>query len=145
MIYFCHCFGTMFIWHVSWWRHKMETFSALLAICTWNCPVTGEFAAQRPVTHSFDVFFELIMNKRLNKQSWGWWLETPSRPLWHHRNVIMRSNGICLLQHIEASFIFTHRDFTLTYHFAIHDITYLAQIEFTNSTFDMIVSQNIEI
>ena len=35
----------------------METFSALLAICTGNAPVTGEFPAQRPVTRSFDVFF----------------------------------------------------------------------------------------
>ena len=37
----------------------METFSALLAICEGNSPVTGEFPAQRPVTRSFDVFFHL--------------------------------------------------------------------------------------
>ena len=36
--------------------------------------VTGEFQAQRPVTRSFDVFFDLRPNKRLSKQSWGWWL-----------------------------------------------------------------------
>ena len=36
----------------------METFSALLAICAGNSPVTGEFPAQRPVTRSFDVFFD---------------------------------------------------------------------------------------
>ena len=42
----------------------METFSALLALCAGNSPVTGEFAAQRPVTRSFDVFFDLRMNKR---------------------------------------------------------------------------------
>ena len=35
----------------------METFSALLAICAGNSPVTGEFPAQRPVTQRFDVFF----------------------------------------------------------------------------------------
>ena len=40
--------------------------------------------AQRPVTRSFDVFFDLRLNKRLSKQSWGWWFETPSRPLWRH-------------------------------------------------------------
>ena len=40
-----------------WWRHQMETFSALLALCAGNSPVTGEFPAQRPVTRSFDVFF----------------------------------------------------------------------------------------
>ena len=40
----------------------METFSALLAICAGNSPVTGEFPAQRPVTWSFDVFFDLRLN-----------------------------------------------------------------------------------
>ena len=46
----------------------------------------GEFSALRPVTRSFDVFFDLCLNKRLSKQSWGWWFETPSRPLWRQRN-----------------------------------------------------------
>ena len=41
---------------------------------------------QRPVTRSFDVFFDLRLNKRLSKQSWGLWLETPSRPSWRHCN-----------------------------------------------------------
>ena len=72
----------------SWWRHQMETSSALLAICAGNSPVPGEFPAQRPVTRSFDVFFDLRPNKWLSTQSWGWWFETPSRPLWRHRNVI---------------------------------------------------------
>ena len=49
----------------------MEAFSALLAICAGNSPLSGEFPAQRPVTQSFDVFFELHMNKRLSKQSWA--------------------------------------------------------------------------
>ena len=73
----------------SWWRHQMETISALLAICAGISPVTGEFTAQRPVTRSFDVFFDLYLNKRLSKQSWGWWFETLSRPLWRH------CNGFC--------------------------------------------------
>ena len=47
----------------------------------------GEFPAQRPVTRSFDVFFDLHLNKRLNTQPWGWWFETPSCPLRRHRNV----------------------------------------------------------
>ena len=46
----------------------------------------GEFPAQRPVTQSFDIFFGLHLNKRLSKQSWGWWFETLSRSLWRHRN-----------------------------------------------------------
>ena len=49
-------------------------------------PVPGEFPAQRPVTRSFDVFFDLRLNKRLSKQSWGWWFETLLRPLWRHSN-----------------------------------------------------------
>ena len=65
-----------------WWRHQMETFSVLLALCAWNSPVTGEFPAKRPVTLSFDVFFDLRLNQRLSKQSLGWWFETPSRSLW---------------------------------------------------------------
>ena len=48
----------------------------------------GEFPAQRPVTRSFDVFFDLRLNKRLSKQSWGWWTEKLSRPLWRHCNVL---------------------------------------------------------
>ena len=48
----------------------------------------GEFPTQRPVTWSFDVFFDLRVNKRLSKQPWGWWFETPSWSLWHHCNGI---------------------------------------------------------
>ena len=71
---------------LSWWRHQLETFSALLAICAGNWPVHGEFPVQMPVTQSCDVLFDLRLNKRLSKQSWGWWFETLSRPLWRHRN-----------------------------------------------------------
>ena len=59
---------------------------ALLALCAGNWPVTGEFPAQRPVTRSLDVFFDLRLNKRLSKQSWGWWFETPSHSFWRHCN-----------------------------------------------------------
>ena len=72
---------------ISWWRHQMETFSALLAFCAGNSPVPGEFPAQRPVTRSFDIFFDLRPNKQLSKQLWGWWIETPSCSLWRHCNV----------------------------------------------------------
>ena len=77
--------GHVCVWD-PWWRHPMQTFSALLAICAGNSPVTGEFPAHRPVTQSFDIFFDLRLNKRLSKQSWGWWFETPSCPLWRHCN-----------------------------------------------------------
>ena len=49
---------------VPWWRHQMGTFSALLALCAGNSPVTGEFPAQRPLRRSFDVFFDLRLNNR---------------------------------------------------------------------------------
>ena len=58
----------------------METFSALLAICAGN-PIPGEFPAQRPLTRSFDVFFDLRLNKRLSKQSWGWWIWEAMAPI----------------------------------------------------------------
>ena len=89
----------------SWWRHQMETFSTLLAICAGNSPVPGEFPAQRPVTLSFDVFFDLRLNSRLSEQCWGWWFETLSRRLWRHCNVFryryciscFHSHGSCIL------------------------------------------------
>ena len=71
----------------SWWRHQMEIFSTLLVICMGNSPVPGEFPAQRPVARSFNAFFDLRLNKRLSKQSRGWWFETLSCPLWRQRNV----------------------------------------------------------
>ena len=57
----------------SWWRHQMETFAALVALCVGKSPVTGEFPSQRPVMRSFDVFFDLHFNKRLSKQLRRWW------------------------------------------------------------------------
>ena len=74
--------------YYSWWRLQMETFSVLLALCAGNSPVTGEFPTQRPVTRSFDVFFDLRLNKRLSKQSWGLWSETPWWSLWRHPNAM---------------------------------------------------------
>ena len=68
----------------SWWHHQMLTFSTSLALCAGNSPVNGEFPSQRPVTRSIHVFFDLRLNKRLSKQSWFWWFETP---LWRHYDV----------------------------------------------------------
>ena len=70
----------------------METFSALLALCAGNSPVTGRFPAQRPVTRNFDIISDLRLDKRLRKQSWAWWFETPSRSLWRHSNVLLQWN-----------------------------------------------------
>ena len=88
-------------WSLLQWYVETSTFmmmssnghiSALLALCARNSPVTGEFPAQRSVTRSFEVFFDLRLNKQLSKQSWGWWFEMPSRSLWRHCNVIRRSS-----------------------------------------------------
>ena len=78
---------------LSWWRHQMESFSALLALCVGNSPVPvnyphkgqwpvwykTKFGSQnfgyliwfctRLVTRRCDVFFDLRLNKRLGKQS----------------------------------------------------------------------------
>ena len=77
--------------------HQMKTFSALMAICAGNSQVTGEFPAQRPVARSFDVFSDLRLDKRLSKQSWGWWFEKPSRPLWRHCYVFKQTHHRRLL------------------------------------------------
>ena len=83
---------------ISWWRHQIETFSALLAICAGNSLVTDGFSAQRPVTRSFDVFFDLRLNKRLsNNRGAG--------DLKHHRAhydvTVMQAFGWFLLKHIK--------------------------------------------
>ena len=68
----------------AWWCHKNG------AIFRGTGPLwgefTGEFPSQRPVTRSSDVFFDLRLNKRLSKQLWDWWFDTPSRSLWRHCN-----------------------------------------------------------
>ena len=71
---------------IPWWRHQMGTFSALLALCEGNPPVTAGFPSQRPVTRKFYVFFHLCLNKRLSKQSRRRWFETPSHALWRRCN-----------------------------------------------------------
>ena len=71
-------------WHddVIKWKHlpRYWPFSG-------NSPVAGDFPAQRPVTRNFDVSFDLRLNKRLSKHSWGWRFETLLRPLSCHCNV----------------------------------------------------------
>ena len=69
----------------------------------------GEFPTQRPVTRSFDVFFDLRLNKRLSKHSWGWWFETLSWSLWRHHN---DTNGCRDLPHswrvMQTEFLLHH-------------------------------------
>ena len=79
---------------LAFWQHHIMTSSngsifhvqVVLTHCVRNSPVTGDFPSQRPVARSFDVFFDLRLNKRLSKQSRSWRFETPSRSLWRHSN-----------------------------------------------------------
>ena len=98
---------TLTIWcqpsgELPWWRYQMEILSSLLVLCAGNSPVTGEFPAQRPVTRSFDIFFDLCLNKGMSKQSWGWWFDTPSHSLWRHCNALVWATrtftflGVCV-------------------------------------------------
>ena len=77
-----------------WWSYQMETFSALLAFCAGNSPVTNEFSSQRPVRQSFDVFFVLRLNKQFSKQSRHQQFEMPWHSLWHHCNEFDRYHAI---------------------------------------------------
>ena len=75
-------------------RHQMETFFALLALCAGNSQVTGKFPSQRPVTRSFDIFFNLCLNKRLSNQSRRRWLDTIAlnmTPMWSHTHFLWYS------------------------------------------------------
>ena len=88
--YSCDCWKLCWIYRfiiLAWWHHQMESFSMFLSICVGNSPVTGEFPAHRPVTWSLDAFFDLCLNKRLSKQSWGWWCEMPLCTTWRHCNL----------------------------------------------------------
>ena len=83
VLYFCGA--------VSYWTHWVRTHFHMMTSSNGNIfrvtgHLCGEFPAQRPVTRSFDVFFDLLLNKRLRKQSWGWWFETLSLSLWRHCN-----------------------------------------------------------
>ena len=111
-----HVYSSVPVWNRSRWlvspmmTSSNENIFRLLAICAGNSPVPGEFPTQRPVTWSFDVFFDLRLNKRLSKQSWGWWFEMLSCPLWHHRNACslpwnhLRGWGFfCQLDHVEQT------------------------------------------
>ena len=71
------------------WKH----FPLYWPFFAGNSLVTGEFPSQRPVTRSFDIFCDLCLNKRLSKQSWGWWFETLLCSLWRHFNA-QRKTGI---------------------------------------------------
>ena len=84
-------------WPFVWGIHRSPLNSTHkgqcnVAFCVGNSPVTRDFPSQRPMTRSFDIFFNLRLNKRLSEQLWGWWFETPSRSSWRHYNDGQRCN-----------------------------------------------------
>ena len=76
---------------VLWYRNSMMTssngniFRVTGPLCG-EFTGPGEFPTKRPATRSFDVFFDLRLNKWLSIQPWGWWFETPVWSLWRDRN-----------------------------------------------------------
>ena len=117
-----------------WWRHQIGTFSALLVICAGNPPVSGEFPAQ--MTRKFDVFLDLRPNKLLSKQSWDWWFETPSRPLWRHRSVghnVFRSDLASKVAWRQKWHALTSSDMKLLERRVLRHITCQALIKITES------------
>ena len=105
------------------WSGCQNHFSSFLALCEGNSPVTGEFPSQRPVTRSFDVFFDLRLNKRLSKQQWGWWFETPSWSLWRHCNAVWsepeHSRSMCHGTRFAYRFPWTHNPNFVTMFFTL--------------------------
>ena len=89
----CHCNGSR--QNMDEWLHLAVYVDVIVHTFKINCwfstfllddICTRWIPTQRPVTRSFDVFFDLRLNKRLSKQSWSWWFETLSRPLLRHCN-----------------------------------------------------------
>ena len=77
------------ILHVRLTFVRDDVIKLLLALREGSSPVIGEFSSQMPVMRSFDVFFDLRLNKRLSRPPRGRWSETPSRSLWRQCNVII--------------------------------------------------------
>ena len=94
-------------------------------------PLCGDFTGHRwiPLTKAGDVelrcFFDLHLNKRLSKQSWGWWSETPPRSLWRHCNhaaIYLRSIcNITVFDLIDSGNIFTVAGIILCMYPAMRD------------------------
>ena len=61
----------------SWWRHQMETFFPRYWPFVRGIHRSRWIPPQRPVTRSFDVFFDLRPNKRLSKQRLVIWYAIP--------------------------------------------------------------------
>ena len=118
---FARCSGVLdnIVWaanHIPWWRHQMETFSALLAICAGNSAASGEFPVQRPVTRSFDVFFALRwINGWVNNREAG----DLRRYRAHYDGIIMRYGQRAMKEHLAKNVLFKIKLFNINKYISI--------------------------
>ena len=79
-------FGSWQIMKHTWWRHQMETFSALLALCAGNSPVpvNSPHKGQWRGALIFSFIYAWINDWVNNRECW--WFETAGWSLWRHRN-----------------------------------------------------------
>ena len=66
-----------------WWRHQMKTFTRYWPF-VWGIHRSPVISPHKGKWRGFDIFFDLRLNRRLSKQSWGRWCDTPLRSLWRH-------------------------------------------------------------
>ena len=95
---------------VTWWHLQMKILSAILAICAWNSPVTGEFHLQRPWRGA--LMFSLIcawINGWINNREAGdlrrhrthsygvttkiQWVNNDSSSRWSRPNIVVEYNA----------------------------------------------------
>ena len=93
-------------------------------------PLCGEFTGHWwiPLTEASDAglwcFLWSTPNKRLSKQSWGRWFETPSRTLWRHCNDLisyhtlmiswLSPNGAYMLLYSRIQCLFSEKHLSLS-------------------------------
>ena len=83
------------------------------------------------MTRSFDVFYDLHLIETLNKQSWDWWFETPSRPSWRHCNDIFFGEDMNLKWHTWLKKVLESGN---KYHFQQLSFCYWLQVHTINKT-----------
>ena len=90
-------------WHddVIKWKHFPRYWPFMWGIHRW--PVNSPHKGQWRVALMFSLICAWMS---LSKQSWGWWFETPSRPLWRHSNDIgMKQFYISYLHYLNISLV----------------------------------------
>ena len=109
MFMWCHCDDLMATAQSMMTSSNGNIFR-VTALCVGNSPVSGEFPTQRSVMWNFDVFFDLRLNERLSKQSWGWWFETSSCSLWRHCNASQGVSVVSILENMIVDALAKPRD-----------------------------------